>query len=66
MQISDSQALVDFVYPGISSDPPPPPDYFLNRMILAPRNLDVSEVNEDVLGRMAGEQRTYYSADQMV
>jgi hypothetical protein len=66
MQIHSSDALVDFVYPGISTNPPPPPDYFLNRMILAPRNSDVSEVNEDVLGRMAGEQRVYYSADQMI
>ncbi|KAJ6470104.1 hypothetical protein C8R47DRAFT_988984, partial [Mycena vitilis] len=66
MQIHSSDALVDFVYPGISSDPPPPADYFSNRMILAPRNSDVSDVNENVLARMAGEARVYYSADQMV
>jgi hypothetical protein len=57
---------MDFVYPGISNDPPPPPEYFLNRMILAPRNADLSEINKDVLGCMAGKQRTYFSADKMV
>ncbi|KAJ6626181.1 hypothetical protein B0H10DRAFT_1781823, partial [Mycena sp. CBHHK59/15] len=66
MQINSPQALVDFVYPGISSTPPPPADYFLNRMVLAPRNSDVSEINEDVLVKMAGEQRIYYSADMMI
>jgi hypothetical protein len=35
MQVDGPQDLMDFVYPGISSNPPPPPDYFLNRMILA-------------------------------
>jgi hypothetical protein len=35
-------------------------------MILAPRNSDVSKVNDDVLGKMTGEQRVYYSADKKI
>ncbi|KAJ6457792.1 hypothetical protein C8R47DRAFT_995558, partial [Mycena vitilis] len=66
MRVDGPAELVDFVYPGISSDPPPPAEYFLNRMILAPRNVDVSESNETVLGKMAGEERVYYSADKVV
>jgi hypothetical protein len=66
MQVDSPHNLMDFVYPGISNDPPPPPEYFLNRMILAPRNADLSEINKDVLGCMAGKQRTYFSADKMV
>jgi hypothetical protein len=66
MQVDGPQDLMDFVYPGISSNPPPPPDYFLNRMILAPRNADVSEINGDVLSKMAGEEQAYFSADKMV
>jgi hypothetical protein len=59
-------SLMNFVYPNISSTPPPPADYFLNRMILAPRNSDVNDVNEILLDRMSGDARTYYSADQII
>ncbi|KAJ7706679.1 hypothetical protein B0H17DRAFT_855420, partial [Mycena rosella] len=45
---------------------PPPPDYFLNRMILAPRNCDVNEMNTEILCKMSGETRTYYSADKII
>ncbi|KAJ7697198.1 hypothetical protein B0H17DRAFT_832105, partial [Mycena rosella] len=41
---------------------PPPPDYFLNHMILAPRNCDVNEMNTEILCKMSGETWTYYSA----
>jgi hypothetical protein len=35
-------------------------------MILAPRNADVSEINVDVLSKMAGEEQAYFSTDKMV
>ena len=60
------EALTNFVYPNLESTPPPPPNYFLNRMILAPRNSDVDTVNETLLDRMSGDAKTYYSADQNV
>ncbi|KAJ7367128.1 hypothetical protein DFH08DRAFT_638749, partial [Mycena albidolilacea] len=58
--------FIDFIYPGIASTPPLPPDYFLNRMILAPRNADVSEINGTVLDVMSGEARTYFSANKII
>ncbi|KAJ6488787.1 hypothetical protein C8R45DRAFT_826672, partial [Mycena sanguinolenta] len=66
MECDSPHALIDFIYPGISRTPPPPPDYFLNRMILAPRNADVSEINGTVLSAMSGEARTYFSADKVI
>ncbi|KAJ7431115.1 hypothetical protein B0H11DRAFT_1730821, partial [Mycena galericulata] len=66
MQCEDSASLIAFVYPGIGSTPPPPPDFFLNRMILAPRNADVSEINETVLNSLSGASRTYFSADKII
>lgn len=66
MESSDAPSLINFVYPGISSTPPPPPDFFLNRMILAPRNADVSEINNTVLNSLSGDARTYISADKII
>ena len=56
---------MNFVYPNVHSVPSPPPEYFLNRMILTSRNSDVN-VNETLLNRMAGNSKTYYSADQVI
>ncbi|KAK6974155.1 PIF1-like helicase-domain-containing protein [Favolaschia claudopus] len=58
--------MVSFTYPNVDSNPPPPPDYFLNRMILAPRNADVNDVNSEILEKMAGESRIYFSADKVI
>jgi hypothetical protein len=60
------ESLMNFIYPNINSAPPPPPEYFLNRMILAPRNSDVNTVNETLLDKMNGDAKTYYSADQIL
>jgi hypothetical protein len=46
LRSNDIDSLMDFVYPNLHSTVPPPPEYFLNRMILAPRNSDVNDVNE--------------------
>jgi len=66
MRVPDEDTLIQSIYPGINSLPPPPPEYFLNRMILAPRNLDVRDLNKKVLGCMSGEVRQYISADRTV
>ena len=66
MQVADTNELIQSIYPGIDSSPPPPPSYFLNRMILAPRNLDVNGLNQEILGRMSGESREYISADHQI
>jgi hypothetical protein len=44
MRVDDLDSLISSIYPGIDSTPPPPPDYFLNQMILAPRNADVGDI----------------------
>jgi hypothetical protein len=62
----DIDSLMNFIYPDLHSCPPPPPEYFLNRMILAPRNSDVNDVNDALLDRMCGDVRTYYSADEIL
>lgn len=66
MLTENTSSLIDFIYPDVGSDPPPPPEYFLNRMILAPRNTDVADINETVLERMTGDSRTYYSIDEVI
>jgi hypothetical protein len=52
----DTESLMNSVYPDIDSSPPPPPDY-LNRIILAPRNSDVNDINENLLDRMTTQCR---------
>ncbi|KAJ2913726.1 hypothetical protein MD484_g6699, partial [Candolleomyces efflorescens] len=66
MRADNSESLINFTYPDIDSPVPPPPNYFLDRMILAPRNADVSDINEAILNRMVGHRHTYISADQVV
>ena len=66
MIVNDVESLVNAIYPGISCHPPPPPDYFLHRMILAARNADVGELNDLILNQMSGNMRTYFSVDTMV
>lgn len=66
MECESSASLIDFIYLGIDSNPPPPPEHFLNRMILAPRNADVSEINSTVLQSVSGVSRTYFSADKII
>jgi len=58
--------LISFIYDSVDSNPPPGPDYFLNQSILAARNVDVADTNIDILQRMAGEMKTYLSADSVI
>ena len=59
MGVNDAANLVNSIYPGIDSPQPPPPKYFLNHMVLAPCNLDVSDVN-NILNHMASDEHVYY------
>ena len=61
---SDSNELIDTLYPDVRGRHPPP-DYFLGRSILAPRNKDVDGINLEILNRMAGEEITMLSADSV-
>ncbi|KAJ6522018.1 hypothetical protein B0H19DRAFT_973733, partial [Mycena capillaripes] len=61
----DSGQLIDSVFPGICG-PTPPPNYFLERTILAARNGDVDGLNDTVLNRMRGESKTFVSADNII
>ena len=66
MHTESANSLIESIYPAIDSTPPPPPEYFLNRMILAPRNIDVGEINQEILDRMAGDSHQYISADEII
>ena len=57
--VPDTDTLLDAIYPGIDSVPPPPPDYFLNCMILAPQNANVQDMNEQILKHMPGQAQQY-------
>ena len=65
MRTESPDSLIESIYPAIASTPLPPPEYFLNQMILAPRNIDVAEINQDILDRMQGPSRQYISADEI-
>ena len=66
MATSDSETFINQVYPGIGSIPHPPGDYFLDQMILAPRNSDVGDLNGHILGMMSGEEEVFPSVDSIV
>ena len=66
MVVPDLEAFIGQVYPGVGSVPHPPGDYFLDRMILAPRNSDVGELNRRILGSMSGEEEVFLSVDSVV
>ena len=59
----DVSAFIEETYPGIGSNPPPLPEYFLNRMILAPRNNDVDNMNNKLLSMMSGEEQVFFSTN---
>ena len=63
---SDIESLMTFIYSNLDSASLPPPKYFLNWMILAPQNSNVSSINETLLDRMNGDVKTYYSTDQII
>jgi ATP-dependent DNA helicase PIF1 len=62
---SDLDVFIDEIYPVVASNPPPPPGYFLDWIILAPRNSDVDDMNIKLLSMMSGEEQVFYSADSV-
>jgi len=66
MVAPDPEAFISQIYPGIRSFPHPPGDYFLDRMILAPRNSDVGDLNGRILELMSGEEEVFLSVDSVV
>jgi len=62
----DENELIHNVYGDIASHGlTPPPDYFLDHAILAPRNVDVRETNAKILAKMPGNEIIYHSADSL-
>jgi hypothetical protein len=59
-------SLIDYIYGQVGMNSPPPPAYFLNWIILAPRNDNVAETNEHVLAMMAGDCCTYFCVDEVI
>jgi hypothetical protein len=66
MVAPDPETFISEVYPGIGSIPHPPGDYFLDRMILAPRNSDVGDLNRRIFELMSGEEEVFLSVDSVV
>lgn len=67
MQMDSEEALIDIIYHDLSTLPTaPPPKYFLERAILAPRNADVNILNATLLNRLPGEELHSFSADSVV
>jgi hypothetical protein len=64
MVCADANTLISTIYPNIQ-DLIQPPEYFLQRSILAPRNKDVDGINLDILDRMPGEEIVFLSADSV-
>ncbi len=66
MIIYNEDELIHNIYGDIASlGLTPPPNYFLDRAILAPRNVDVRETNAKILEKMPGNEITYHSADSL-
>ncbi len=65
MLLSTFSELTDFIYPGLSVFAPSPL-YFKDRMILAPRNIDVNTANQSILEKMPGEEMVFHSADCLI
>ena len=62
----DENQLIHDIYGDISTaTDPPPPQYFLDHAILAPRNADVQDTNKKILSQMPGDLITYHSADSL-
>lgn len=54
------------IYSSLRSIPPLPPEHFLNRMIFAPWNNDINNMNSKLLNMMLGEEQVFYGTNTMV
>ena len=64
MRVPDADTLIHSIYPNID-EVIPPPSYFLDRIILTPRNTNVDDLNRAILQRFPGEETSFYSADSI-
>ena len=64
MRVDSAEDLIRSIYPHID-EMVPSPQYFLDRVILAPRNTDVDHLNTSVLDKMPGKEVVLYSADSI-
>ena len=64
MRVDDLTSLMTSIYPNLS-DFVPSSQYFLDRIILAPKNTDVDHLNTTVLNKMPGDDAVFYSADSI-
>ena len=64
MRVNDLTSLITSIYPNLSNFIPPS-QYFLDRMILAPKNTDVDFLNSTILEDMPGDDAMFYSADSI-
>ena len=58
--------LIAVIYSNISTPNQHPDQYFSDRMILAPHNADVHDINDRILEKFPGEETIYDSADSAV
>jgi hypothetical protein len=56
------ESLISTVYPDLASQIPEP-DFLAERAILAARNVDVNELNNQLLGRLPGDEMEFRSID---
>lgn len=62
MHIHDANMLIQHIYPNINKLIPPPL-YFLDHIILAPRNSDIDDLNKAILNHFPSNESVFYSAD---
>jgi len=66
MRVHGAEELIEHIYPHIDDHHAlPSPQYFLDRVILAPRNTDVDRLNDAILTKLPGDENVLYSADIM-
>lgn len=65
MQSLSKNHLINTIYPHIDQYIPSP-QYLLNRIILAPWNIDINSINSTVLSCMPRTTQTFYSVDTIV
>lgn len=66
MRMNGIEELISTTYPGIALEDSPPAAYFKDRMILAPRNSDVSDLNQTILDLMPGDAMQHFSTDELL
>ena len=64
MRVPDCDSLIDSIYPFIDQVVPSA-SYFLDRIILCPKNSDTDELNTTILDRFPGTKITFHSADSV-